>query len=99
MIKIKWFNKDEEKPTLSIKVEGSIEVKSPSYDSYEEYLKNKKKAALEQVVMDYVHNLLPNPYNSAGVLAGALNYGQYRSGFNQAKLDLVKAIMKEIEID
>lgn len=96
MIKIKWFNKDEEKPTISIKVEGTIEVKAPSYDSYEEYVKKEKKAALKKEVEKYVDKLIEFPY-SVRVCNGPF----YRElqGFEEAKRALVKTIMKEIEID
>lgn len=97
MIKIKWFNKDEEKPTLSIKVEGSIEVRAPSYDSYEEYVKKEKKAALKEEVEKYVDKLIESPYP----VPRGCNSPFYRElqGFEDAKRVLVKTIMKEIEID
>ena len=96
MIKIKWFNKDEEKPTISIKVEGSIEVKTPSYNSYEEYVKKEKKEALKKEVEKYVDNLLCNPYSCSGYYP---YFSKEERGFNKAKASLVEIIMEEIEID
>lgn len=97
MIKIKWFNKDEEKPSISIKVEGSIEVRAPSYDSYEEYVKKEKRGALKKEVEKYVDKLLEFPYS---LLSGDNSPFYFeRKGFEEAKRILVRTIMKEIEID
>lgn len=96
MIKVRWFTKNaEEKPQISIKVEGTLEIKDPDLADFESYKRKVRKEQLKKEIERYVDSLLKDPYRNSDLYICT----SHSIGFDRAKATLAEKIMEHIEIE
>lgn len=97
VIKVKWFTKEvEEKPKVSIKVEGTLEIKDPDLADFESYKRKVRKEQLKKEIERYVYQLLPDKACFGDSPREVFDRGFW---FRKARELLVEKIMEQIEID